>query len=49
MVIANGKTDKTILNIIDGKKIGTFFTDIPNHGVPVDIQAMKGFYSYFVF
>lgn len=42
VVISNGKIDKGILNIIDGKKVGTFFTKIPNQTVPVDMQAVKG-------
>ncbi|CAF2990610.1 unnamed protein product [Rotaria socialis] len=41
VVITNGQIDKAILNIIDGKKIGTFFTNIPNTSLPVDIQAIK--------
>ncbi len=42
VVISNGKIDKGILNIIDGKKIGTFFTKISNQSLPVDVQAVKG-------
>ena len=42
VVISNGKIDKGILNIIDGMKVGTFFTKIPNQSVPVDVQAVKG-------
>jgi hypothetical protein len=42
VVISNGKFDKGILNIIDGKKVGTFFTKIPNQSLPVDVQAVKG-------
>ena len=42
VVISNGQMDKGILNIIDGKKIGTFFTNVPNQSLPVDVQAVKG-------
>ena len=42
VVISNGKIDKAILNIIDGKKIGTFFTDTQTATLPVDVQAIKG-------
>ena len=41
MVISNGQIQKAILNIIDGQKIGTFFTKTPNQSLPVDVQAMK--------
>jgi glutamate 5-kinase len=42
VVISNGKIDKGILNIMDGKNVGTFFTNTPHSTVPVDMQAMKG-------
>ena len=42
MVISNGQIDKGILNIVNGKKIGTFFTNIPSQSLPVDVQAVKG-------
>jgi hypothetical protein len=48
-VISNGQIDKAILNIIDGQKIGTFFTNTPTQSLPVDVQAMKGIYFYFEF
>jgi hypothetical protein len=41
-VISNGQIDKAILNIIDGQRIGTFFTKTPTQSLPVDIQAIKG-------
>ncbi|CAF4207683.1 unnamed protein product [Rotaria socialis] len=41
VVISNGQNDKAILNIIDGKKIGTFFTNTPSQALPVDVQAVK--------
>lgn len=41
-MISNGKIDKGILNVIDGKQIGTFFTNIPSQSLPVDVQAVKG-------
>jgi delta-1-pyrroline-5-carboxylate synthetase len=42
VVISNGKIDKGILNIVDGKNIGTFFTKTPHQSVPIDVQAVKG-------
>lgn len=42
VVISNGQIDKAILNIIDGKKLGTFFTQTSTETLPVDIQAIKG-------
>ena len=42
VVISNGQIDKAILNIVDGKKIGTFFTNAPAETLPVDVQALKG-------
>jgi len=41
VVISNGQIDKAILNIIDGKKLGTFFTQTSTETLPVDIQAIK--------
>ncbi|CAF0784463.1 unnamed protein product [Adineta steineri] len=41
VIISNGKIDKGILNIMDGKQIGTFFTNIPNQSLSVDVQAVK--------
>ena len=41
VVISNGQNDKAILNIVDGQKIGTFFTKTAIQGVPVDVQAVK--------
>lgn len=48
VVITNGQIDKAILNIVDGKKIGTFFTNIPNQSLPVDVQAIKGIFNFFL-
>lgn len=42
VVISNGKVDKGILNIIEGNKVGTFFSPLPHETVPIDLQAMKG-------
>ncbi len=41
-MISNGQIDKAILNILDGQRIGTFFTKIPTQSLPVDVQAVKG-------
>ncbi len=43
-MISNGQIDKAILNIIDGKRIGTFFTKTSTQSLPVDIQAVKGLF-----
>lgn len=40
--------DKAILNIVDGKKIGTFFTNAPAEAVPVEVQALKGRFYWFI-
>lgn len=42
VVISNGQTDKAILNVVNGQKIGTFFAKTSSQAVPVDVQAVKG-------
>ena len=41
-MISNGQMDKAILDIVDGKRIGTFFATTSKQTVPVDVQAVKG-------
>lgn len=42
VVIANGmKKDDIILNIVNGRKVGTFFTDTKPAGVAPDLQATR--------
>jgi len=41
VVISNGQNSKAILEIIDGKRIGTFFTKTSTQSLPVDVQAVK--------
>ncbi|XP_013413324.1 delta-1-pyrroline-5-carboxylate synthase isoform X2 [Lingula anatina] len=41
VVICNGTEESAILNIVDGKKVGTMFTDAMVEGPAVEIQAMK--------
>ena len=42
VVITNGFQENAILNVVNGKKIGTFFTPVKAHSTPVEIQASKG-------
>ncbi|XP_014674099.1 PREDICTED: delta-1-pyrroline-5-carboxylate synthase-like [Priapulus caudatus] len=41
VVICNGAAKNNILNIVQGKKVGTFFTSNMATAVPVDVQAMN--------
>lgn len=41
-VVCNGLEENAIINIVAGKKIGTFFTHMEPTGTPVEIQAMQG-------
>ncbi|XP_041370135.1 delta-1-pyrroline-5-carboxylate synthase-like [Gigantopelta aegis] len=40
VVICNGTEDNAIINILQGKKVGTFFTKDDFMGTPVEVQAM---------
>ncbi|XP_050395440.1 delta-1-pyrroline-5-carboxylate synthase isoform X1 [Patella vulgata] len=40
-VICNGCEDNAIVNISQGKKVGTFFTSQPSTGTPVEVQALQ--------
>lgn len=42
VVICNGCEEKAIINIVKGKKVGTFFTMTPSQGTPVEVQAREG-------
>lgn len=47
VVICNGMQDKAIKTIINGRKVGTFFTDSVSGGTaPVDILAENGIYTH---
>lgn len=39
VVICNGCEEKAVVNIVKGKKVGTFFTMAPMQGTPVEVQA----------
>ncbi|XP_076466536.1 delta-1-pyrroline-5-carboxylate synthase-like isoform X2 [Babylonia areolata] len=41
VVICNGCEENAIVNIVNGKKVGTFFTLAPLTGVPVEVQARQ--------
>lgn len=41
VVICNGCEEKAIINIVKGKKVGTFFTMAPTKGTPVEVQARE--------
>jgi hypothetical protein len=42
VVICNGCEENAIVNIVKGKKVGTFFTKAQTRGIPVDLQAKLG-------
>lgn len=43
MVIANGtSSDYVIRQVLDGRKVGTFFTMVDEAGPSVDYQAAEG-------
>ena len=42
VVIANGSTDQVILNIVNGQRVGTFCTDVPDDKEQVEAQAKRG-------
>ena len=42
VVIADGFADNTILDVVHGKKVGTFFTAAKSTGTPVEEQAANG-------
>ena len=48
VVICNGCEDNAIINIVKGKKVGTFFTKDDFMGTPVEVQAMDGNNHYYV-
>ncbi|GFO23858.1 delta-1-pyrroline-5-carboxylate synthase [Plakobranchus ocellatus] len=41
VVICNGCEENAIVNIVKGKKVGTFFTNAVHKGTPVELQAKK--------
>ncbi|XP_062505088.1 delta-1-pyrroline-5-carboxylate synthase-like [Corticium candelabrum] len=41
VVIANGSTDQVILNIVNGQRVGTFCTDVPDDKEQVEAQAKR--------
>ena len=51
VVIANGqfKEINTVNDIVNGKKIGTFFTYAERDIVPIEDQAVKGIFLFFGF
>ena len=42
VVIADGFADHTILDVVRGKKVGTFFTAAKATGTPLEEQAGNG-------
>ena len=42
VVITNGFKENAILNVVNGKKMGTFFTPVKAQSTPIEIQAAKG-------
>lgn len=42
VVICNGCEEQAIINIVKGKKVGTFFTRAQARGTPVELQAKLG-------
>ena len=45
VVICNGMKHNSIRKIVDGQKIGTFFTHATPDATPVDIMAKNGEFS----
>ena len=45
VVIANGFQENCVLDIVNGKKLGTFFTNAPHNSTPVEVQAAAGEYG----
>ncbi|BFZ02144.1 hypothetical protein BsWGS_05182 [Bradybaena similaris] len=41
VVICNGCEENAIINIVKGKKVGTFFTKAQTRGTPVEVQAKQ--------
>ena len=48
-VIANGFAQNSITDIVDGKRVGTFFTKASVEGPAVEVQAMNGDWFDLVF
>lgn len=46
VVICNGSAQHTIKAIMDGRKVGTFFTNVQQMGNPPEVQAALGSYRY---
>ena len=44
VVITNGFKENAILNVVNGKNVGTFFTPVKAQSTPIEIQASKGTY-----
>lgn len=42
VVICNGCEEHAIVNIVKGKKVGTFFTRAQARGTPTELQARLG-------
>lgn len=42
VVICNGSAQHTIKAIMDGRKVGTFFTNVQQPANPPELQAAKG-------
>ena len=42
-VIANGLEPHTITDIVDGKRVGTFFTTTSTEGPATELQAIAGY------
>ena len=49
VVICNGCEENAIVNIVKGKKVGTFFTKAKARGTPVELQAYQGLFYFSIF
>jgi delta-1-pyrroline-5-carboxylate synthetase len=42
VVICNGREFRALTNIVDGKSVGTFFTNAKSSNSPVELEAIQG-------
>ena len=45
VVICNGMRQKALTNVLEGRRVGTFFTDSKNGGLSIEKMAENGKYQ----